>query len=176
MSPAITPERITAPQAQAILPQLVALLQDGVQHGASIGFLRPLAADSAEQFWQEVIRDVAAGARILLVLRDGDRIAGSVQLGLCLKPNGRHRAEVQKLMVRHARRGRGLGQALMQRAEAEARAHGRRLLFLDTSVGEGGAVRFYERLGYTLAGSIPDYAADPDGQLRPNAIFYKQLT
>lgn len=63
----------------------------------------------------------------------------------------------------------------MDRVELEARARGRWLLFLDTSAGESGAVKFYERLGYTLAGSIPDYAADPDGRLRPNAIFYKRL-
>ena len=37
-------------------------------------------------------------------------------------------------------------------------------------------MKFYERLGYVWAGSIPDYAADPDGRLVPNAIFYKQLT
>ena len=49
------------------------------------------------------------------------------------------------------------------------------LLFLDTSTGPAGAVRFYERLGYTLAGSIPDHATDPDGRLVPNAIFWKRL-
>jgi ribosomal protein S18 acetylase RimI-like enzyme len=63
----------------------------------------------------------------------------------------------------------------MRRIEAEAAGRGRRLLFLDTSQGTGGARRFYENLGYTFAGSIPDYAADPDGRLVPNVIFYKQL-
>jgi acetyltransferase len=42
-------------------------------------------------------------------------------------------------------------------------------------VGESGATKFYERLGYTLAGGIPDFAADPDGRLTPNAIYYKRL-
>jgi len=157
--------------------EFAGLLRDAVEHGASIGFTLPLAEIEVAEYWRRVAAEMAGGGKLLLAARDEDgAVAGSVQLALESRANGRHRAEVQKLMVRHARRGRGLGQALMQRAEAEARAHGRRLLFLDTSVGEGGAVRFYERLGYTLAGSIPDYAADPDGQLRPNAIFYKQLT
>ena len=174
MSPAITPERITAPQAQAILPQLVALLQDGVQHGASIGFLRPLAAGIAEQFWQEVIRDVAAGARILLVLRDGERIAGSVQLGLCLKPNGRHRAEVQKLLVHSGARRRGHASRLMAAAEDEARSAGRTLLYLDTEPGQP-AEAMYRKSGWQLSGEIPNYACTPDGQLHATAIYYKQL-
>jgi GNAT superfamily N-acetyltransferase len=83
---------------------------------------------------------------------------------------------VQKVLVLAAQRGRGIGQALMERIEAEARTQGRRLLFLDTSTGESGAGKFYERLGYVLAGGIPDYAANPDGRLVPNVIFYKRLT
>jgi GNAT superfamily N-acetyltransferase len=108
-------------------------------------------------------------------LDDGGRIVGSAQLGLELRANGRHRAEVQKVMVRHAARGRGIGAALMRRIEDEARTRGRTLLFLDTSVGRSGAVEFYTRLGYTPCGGIPDYARDPDGPLAANAIFYKRL-
>ena len=157
--------------------EFAGLLRDAVEHGASIGFTLPLAETEVSEYWRKVAADVAGGGKLLLAAwDDGGALAGSVQLALEPRANGRHRAEVQKLMVRHARRGHGLGQALMQRAEGEARAGGRRLLFLDTSVGESGAVRFYERLGYTLAGSIPGYAADPDGRLQPNAIFYKQLT
>ena len=50
-----------------------------------------------------------------------------------------------------------------------------RLLFLDTSEGPGGARDFYESLGYTYAGGIPDYALDPDGRPAKNAIFYKRI-
>jgi len=78
-------------------------------------------------------------------------------------------------MVRHDARGCGLGAAIMRALEAEARRAQRSLLFLDTSVGAGGAVRFYAKLGYTLAGGIPDYARDPDGAFAANAIFYKRL-
>jgi len=78
-------------------------------------------------------------------------------------------------MVLFMARGRGIGAALMARLEAEAVACGRTLLFLDTSTGESGAVQFYKQLGYSYAGGIPDYAANPDGRLVPNAIFYKRL-
>ncbi len=160
----------------ARLPELGGLLTDAVQNGASVGFVLPLADGEVEAYWRKVGAEVSAGHKLLFAAFDEDgRFVGSAQLALEPRANGRHRAEVQKVMVLVAHRGRGLGAALMARVEAEARARGRALLFLDTSVGAGGATEFYERLGYTLAGGIPDFAADPDGRLVPNAIYYKRL-
>jgi hypothetical protein len=62
-------QRLTADEARGVLPQLVALLQDAVHDGASIGFTQPLPADVARQYWQDVFRDVAQGSRILLATR-----------------------------------------------------------------------------------------------------------
>ena len=63
----------------------------------------------------------------------------------------------------------------MHDLERHARERLIRLVFLDTSEGPGGARGFYERLGYTYAGGIPDYALDPDGTAQKNAIYYKLL-
>ena len=90
-------ERLTEEQARAVLPELVALKQDAVHDGASIGFLAPLSAEVAEAFWRDVIREVGQQSRILLIARRDDEVVGTVQLGLCTRPNGLHRAEVQKL-------------------------------------------------------------------------------
>lgn len=156
--------------------ELAALLGDAVRHGASVGFTRPLPAAEARAYWRQVAAAVGAGEKVLLAACDArGRLVGSAQLALESRANGRHRAEVQKVMVRHRARGRGLGAALMARLEEAARADGRTLLFLDTSVGAAGAGAFYRKLGYTYAGGIPDYAATPDGRLVPNAIFYKRL-
>ncbi len=158
------------------LDELGDLLRDAVEHGASIGYTLPLTAAETAACWRSVAAGVGAGHRLVFFACEPDgSLIGSGQLVLESRPNGRHRAEVQKLMVRHAARGRGIGAALMARIEAEAEARGRTLLSLDTSVGAGGAVDFYTKLGYTPAGGIPDYAADPDGTLRANAIFYKKL-
>lgn len=167
---------ISAEELAAETGEFSGLLRDAVEHGASIGFTLPLTDGELAGYWRKVGAEVAAGHKILVVARDADRrLAGSAQLALETRANGRHRAEVQKVMVLAADRGRGVGAALMARLEEEAGRRGRRLLFLDTSAGAGGAVKFYHRLGYAFAGSIPDYAADPDGRLVPNAIFYKQL-
>lgn len=168
--------RFNDPQLLVRLDDFVALLRDAVEHGASMGFMLPLEHSEAESYWQGVATQLAAGHKVLLAALGADgSLLGSAQLALESRANGLHRAEVQKLMVRHAARGLGLGAALMREIEAAARAEGRTLLFLDTSVGRSGAADFYVKLGYTHGGGIPDYARDPDGPFAANAIFYKRV-
>lgn len=66
---------------------------------------------------------------------------------------------VEALWVTDARRGQGLGRALMARAEVEARMLGCRQAWLDTFQARG----FYEALGYTAFAELEDY---PPGQAR----------
>jgi len=66
------------------------------------------------------------------------------------------------LVVRTDRRGLGAGRALMEAAVEHARAMGLRLLWLSTHEGTN-ADRFYERLGWTRVGVIPDWAVLPSG-------------
>ena len=172
----MTIEQLTRNQARERVPELEALLNDAVSHGASVGFLHPLDADEASTYWEKVINELETNRVFLAAIDAGGRLIGGAQLALESRPNGRHRAEVQKLLVLSSGRRQGVGAALMRAIEAEAARRGRTLLFLDTSTGKGGATEFYLRLGYTLAGGIPDYAADPDGTLMPNAIFYKRLS
>ncbi len=168
-------DSLPATPTAADLASLHALLRDAVDGGASIGFVLPLPEAEVAAFWRAVLAGVGAGHRVVLVARDADgRIIGSGQIEFAQKPNARHRAEVQKLLVLRSHRGRGLGFALMTALEDIARAARRSLLFLDTSI-NGNAVSLYERCGYTRAGGIPRYAADPDGSLHDNVIFYKEL-
>jgi acetyltransferase len=167
---------VTAAELARDAAEFNALLRDAVEQGASIGFTLPLADGEVMDYWRKVGADLTGGNKILLAARDAaGRLIGSGQLALESRSNGRHRAEVQKLLVFAAQRGRGAGTALMHALEAAARAHGRTLLFLDTSEGAGGAAKLYEQLGYMRCGGIPDYAMDPDGTLKPNVIFCKRL-
>lgn len=170
-------EPLPLPATNADVTRLAELLTACVHGGASIGFLAPLPPAEAEAYWAKVIADCAQGARLIFVARDPGtgRIVGSGQLALETRANGRHRAEVQKLLVQPSHRERGLATRLMTAIEDAARNRALRLLFLDTSTGPGGATAFYDKRGYTLAGGIPDYAMDPDGRLVANAIFYKSL-
>jgi len=168
-------EVLSAPTRDSDFADLRALLRDAIESGASVGFMLPVREEEMLAFWQGILADVAAGTRIVLVARDAGKIIGSVQLGLATKPNSRHRAELQKLLVLCSHRGRGLGCALMQAAESAALAQERTLLVLDTSA-TGNALGLYARFGYTEVGVVPCYAADPDGPLIDTIIYYKQLT
>lgn len=168
---------VRGPFTPAERRQLGALLRACVEGGASIGFVLPLPEDEVTAYWSKIEADLGSGTRLLLVAREGvDRpIVGAAQLACEARANGRHRAEVQKVMVLPSHRRRGIAASLMAAIEANAEARGVRLLFLDTSEGRGGAREFYEALGYTYVGGIPGYALDPDGTPASNAIFYKTL-
>jgi acetyltransferase len=167
-------ERVSEEQAKLIVPQLVALLQDSVHHGSSVGFLPPLAFDAAEEYWFETLDEVKQGKRILLVASEAGDVAGAVQLAPAAKQNGLHRAEVQKLVVHTRFRRRGVARALMCAVEEAARAAGRTLLVLDTEQG-GAAEQLYVKCGYTRAGVIPQYALSTEGSLITTVVFYKLI-
>lgn len=169
-----TLEKLTAARVRRLQPELVELLQDAVHHGASIGFVSPLSQESAERYWEEVAREVDAGTRIVLIALAEDRVAGSVQLSLCVRQNGLHRAEVQKLLVATRHRRHGMGRLLMAAIEAEARRSHRSLLYLDTEPHQP-AESLYRKLGWEFAGEIPDYACTPAGKLHPTIFFYKRI-
>ncbi|MGH8071595.1 MAG: GNAT family N-acetyltransferase [Candidatus Entotheonellia bacterium] len=169
-----TIQRLEANYAAKWVPQLVALLQDAVDSGASVGFLAPLSNADACQYWTEVFSDVGQHSRIVLAAVQQDEIVGSVQLVLGTMPNALHRAEVQKLLVRRSHRRHGIGRALMTAVEEAACHDGRHLLVLDTRLGDD-AERLYARMGYLRVGVIPQFARSSSGTLDATVIFYRDL-
>ena len=167
-------ETLTAPEARELLPDLVALLQDTVNTGSSIGFMPPLESARAEQYWLHTIAEVANGERVLLVSKESTTVTGSIQLGLSTKQNGLHRAEVQKLLVHTRFRGRGIGRALLFEVEEVATQIGRTRLVLDTEQGSI-AENLYETHGYQRVGVIPRYALAANGSLTSTVLFYRTL-
>ena len=166
--------KLTAVEAKAERSWLIELLQDAVESGASVGFLPPLSSAEADDYWNQVERDLNAGACVLLVAREGKRVEGTVQVGLALKANGTHRAEVQRLLVHREARRQGIGRALMLEVEAEVVRLGRTLLVLDTRKGDPSEA-LYHSIGYLEAGAIPSYARSADGSLHTTVFFYKEL-
>lgn len=168
-----TIERFRLPAPDADLRALGALLVDAVESGAAVSFLAPLTLERAEAWWRISLEAAPAGA-IVLVARDALGIAGTVQCLPAWAPNQPHRAEVVKLLVHRRARRSGLGERLMRSIEDAARRSGFRLLTLDAKRG-GAAERLYRRIGWTYAGTIPNYALDTDGiTLHDTVIFYKE--
>jgi GNAT superfamily N-acetyltransferase len=164
---------LSANEAEPALEALSDILVDCVTGGASVSFMLPFGLDDARAFWRKIVADVARGDRVLFGATLDGRLVGTVQLGLAGPPNQTHRADIAKLLVHRAARGRGLARALMTAAEAEAKARGRTLLTMDTA--SGTAERLYLDLGYVRVGVIPGYARLPDGPLCDTTVFYKQI-
>lgn len=159
-----------------VVPALTHLLADAVQAGASIGFVWPVDVVEVSQYWDGVRDAVLHGHKHLLVVFDEhDTLVGTAQLEPAGKANGRHRAEVQKVIVAVDQRQRGIGRLMMHEIDARARMYQRTLLVLDTRVGDAGE-RLYQALGWHKVGEIPGYAISPDLQSRDStALYYRQL-
>lgn len=156
------------------LQQLADLLIATVAAGGSVGFMHPLSAAAAQTFWSNALTAAAEGQRVIFGAWEGEKLIGTVTLIVGMPPNQPHRAEIAKMMTHPDHRQQGVATRLMQAAEAEAATRGKTLLVLDTAAEEG-AGPFYEKLGFTLTGEIPDFALKPHGGLTGTLFYWKRL-
>ncbi|SFG27384.1 Acetyltransferase (GNAT) family protein [Duganella sp. CF458] len=155
--------------------QLADVLHACVLAGASVGFELPCPREEARAFWLGLQGALARGERRLFIVRGAaGQVDGTLQLVLAGMPNGRHRAELSKMLVHPRARRQGLAQALVRHAEATARMLGRTLIVLDTCSGEP-AEGMYLKLGYARCGEIPQFATMPDGRPGATTFMYKLL-
>ncbi|WP_075795173.1 GNAT family N-acetyltransferase [Massilia putida] len=152
---------------------LAAVLFDCVEGGASVGFMHPFTLGQALGWWRGLAADVEAGRRALLVAEDEHGIVGTVHLVLAQPDNQPHRADLCKMLVMRRARKQGVGAALMDAAEREARTLGKTLLVLDTASQD--AERLYARMGWNRLGVVPGFALLPDGGPCNTTYFYRQL-
>ena len=160
--------------SEAQLEQLAEVLIDCVNGGASVSFMHPLSSDKAVAFWRGAADDAQAGRRILIVAEDDSGIIATVQLIFPEAENQPHRADIAKMLVHRRGRRRGIGEALMRAAEEAALAAGKTVLVLDTASDD--AERLYVRCGWTLVGTVPDYALLPHGGFCSTRFYYRRLT
>ncbi|HBV91788.1 MAG TPA: GNAT family N-acetyltransferase [Pantoea sp.] len=165
---------LSAAQAQQLLGELTDVLQSCVADGASVGFIDAEDDEVMVRFWQQRSAGITSGDSELLVARQRGRIVATVIISRSGMPNGRHRAEISKLLVHPQARRQGIARELMQRAEQRARAQGKTLLVLDTRSGDV-ASDLYRSLGWQVAGSIPCYAESIAGVLDATTYMYKVL-
>lgn len=150
--------------------QLSELLVKVVEDGASIGFLPPIELLEANNYWEDLLKPEV----ILYIAQLNNEIVGCVQLHLCTKQNGSHRAEVAKLMAHPDYRRKGIGRFLMEKVEERAKQERRTLLVLDTREGDA-SNHLYKSIGFVEAGRIPHYAKSSNGDIHTTVFYYKSL-
>ena len=97
-------------------------------------------------------RLAASGDRVLVAAADG-RVVGLATLHV--SPSIEHddpAGKLTALVVDQDHRGRGVGRALVEAMESEARARGCAVFFLTTAERRGDAHAFYERVGLEYTG------------------------
>jgi GNAT superfamily N-acetyltransferase len=156
------------------IEELAAVLIDCVEGGASVSFMLPLSRHKAGAYWREVAASARRGERaVLAAVEPAGSIVGTVQVILDLPENQPHRGDLAKMLVHRRARGKGVGAALLSRAEECALEEGRNLLVLDTASAE--AARLYERHGWQRVGLVPRYALYPDGRPCATTFYFKSL-
>jgi len=156
------------------LEALSHILADSVAAGASISFMSPLSYNEASLFWiRDVKSEVITGRRIVFGALRGNELLGTVQLITDMPPNQPHRCEVAKMIVHPSARRMGIGRSLMSHVLEQARLLGKTLVTLDTKTGDI-AEPLYASLGFEVAGVIPDYAWDSNGQVKHSTTYMFQ--
>lgn len=84
-------------------------------------------------------------------------------------------AEVKRMYVREALRGRGVARAILARLEEETRAAGLGWLRLETGERQLAALRLYARAGFRPCGVFGDYALMPPAAIATSVFLEKRL-
>ena len=85
-------------------------------------------------------------------------------------------AELKRMYVRPAARGRGVAQAILTRVEAASRHAGHTVLRLETGERQVEAMRLYARAGFHQCAPFGDYAAMAPSAISTSVFFEKQLS
>lgn len=172
MTREFTVRRLSPAEIRDRADELADVLLDATDAGAVFAVRQPLRPLDAVGWTLDVADE--GRRRIVFAAEADERLLGIAQLvpaGLRGQP---HRAEVLKLVVRRAARGRGIGRALLSAVETAARDVGVPLLTMETTA-EAGAMQLCEAMGWRAAGTIPGYGLSPEGRPIDSRFIYKQL-
>lgn len=164
-------EVLDAAAAASAIPRLSALLA-ACAGDAEACLIPPPAAQTPDEFWRTIAKQVAAGEHVLLAGWAAATLTTTLGLVLGSTPEQRHRAELVTMLV-PPKVCDFVGQ-LLARAEREAFARGRTLLTLRTSA-EAPGDALCRNAGWQALGVVPGYAVRPDGTLDDARFFWKRL-
>jgi GNAT superfamily N-acetyltransferase len=106
-------------------------------------------------------REVVAGEGAFLIVYLDDVAAGCG----AVRRLDEATAEIKRMYVDPAVRGRGLGRALVEALEREARRIGASRIVLETGTRLAPAIKLYEAMGYSRIPLFGEYLSSPDTSL-----------
>jgi len=167
--------RVDPSEAAELSAGLADIHLDALRAGMALGALDTMGRSALERWYHQVVAGLEDRKRVLVVAEEEGHLCGMAQLVFSGATNADHRAEVQRVGVAADARGRSIGRSLMATIEEVAGEHHVTLLWLTTHA-DTGACAFYEAVGYTRLGTMPNYSRRPDGTLWPGAFYFKELS
>jgi len=165
---------VSPAEADDICAGLADLHLDALRSGMALGALQSMGRAALARSYRDLVGALDERKRIVVIAEEGRAVLGMAQLVFSGATNSDHRAEVQRVAVATAARSRGIGRQLIAELEAAAHSHAITLLWLTTHDGTDACV-FYEAMGYTKLGVMPNFSRRPDGTLWPGAFYFKEL-
>jgi putative acetyltransferase len=150
-------ERLTAPtaDARALIEELDAELRGPYDPDQHHGF--------------SIDRVFASGLLFFVARLDGQPVGCG---GVAFEDGY---AELKRMYVRQAARGRGVAQAVLARLEAEAKAKGCKCLTLETGDVQHAAIKVYERAGFAVCEPFGEYTALPPRTIERSVFMAKAI-
>lgn len=142
------------------------------RHVVDSGSQFPYECNSFEEFQRQFFTPQAR----VYVCRS---LSHDVVAGFYLKPNfsgrSRHIANAA-YMVREDCRGKGLGTLLIKASLLLAKELGFQAMQFNMVLSQNvGAVKLYQKLGFSIAGTLPEAVRNPDGTYQTGYIMYRKL-
>lgn len=128
------------------VPMIVKLLGND-----ELGALRELFQDPLPQTYYNAFAEIDADKNnYLMVVEDGDKIIGTMQLTMItyLTYQGGKRAQIEGVRIDEDYRGKGVGKDMIEWAIDKARESGCHLVQLTTDKKRPKALEFYQKLGF----------------------------
>ncbi len=138
---------------------------------ASTGFFSPQETAIARELVETRLEQGLASGYAFAWARQGSELIGYACWGEIPCTEGRY--DLYWIAVAQTCQRHGLGRRLLRFAEQEVRRAGGVRMYVDTSdrAQYASTRAFYERAGYSVAASLPDFYRDGDGKV----IFVREL-
>jgi putative acetyltransferase len=112
------------------------------------------------------VEELEVAGVTVFVARADDSVVGMA----ALVDRGDTTAELKRMFVPEAARGRGIAADLLVAVDAHAGQTGVRLIQLETGPLQHSAIRLYERAGYLLIPNFGKYVGDPNSVCYEKAV------
>lgn len=154
----------------ALIGGIAGLVADAVGRREALGLLGPLASSDYRKWLDELLADAVHGNAGLVAAADTDgTVLGTGQWVRSPYATRRVLAEVDRVVVAPAARGRGIGRAVVEAIVADAAEQGIEVLFLEVRGNNHGGIALYESCGFVRTGVLPNAVAD--GRARHDVVL-----